>query len=117
MIEVELDASIDPHSEEGKSALDAVGLCLGIGGIVDAFHRFKISWDFSSYFGLMELTAREAGVIGHDFGWGPVEAEDVIVPCFTSLPLGFFLVALFLSGNSREPGPTVRRHVCLTIGE
>ena len=89
MIEVELDASIDPHSAEGREALAALGLCSGIGHIADAFHRFKISLAFSSYFGLAELTAREAGVIDQDVGWGPVEANAVLVPCFTSLPVRF----------------------------
>ena len=37
----------------------------------------------------MDVTAREAGVIGQDFGWGPVEGDEVLVPCFTSLPMGF----------------------------
>ena len=46
MIEVELDSNIDPHSPEGREALDALSLCLGIGDIADAFHRFKISQDF-----------------------------------------------------------------------
>ena len=87
MIEVEWEASIDPHSAEGKAALDALGPCLGVGDIAHAFHSFKISREFSSYLGLMELTAREAGVIGQDFGWGPVEADEVLVPCFTSLPM------------------------------
>ena len=39
MIEVELDSIIDPHSAEGREALDALGLCLGIGNIAGAFHR------------------------------------------------------------------------------
>ena len=43
MIEVDLDSNIDPHLAEGREALDALGLCLGIGDIADAFHRFKIS--------------------------------------------------------------------------
>ena len=89
MIEVELDSSIDPHSAEAREVLDALGLCLGIGDITDAFHRFKIDREFSRYFGLMELTAREAGVIDQDFGWGPVEGDEVLVPCFTSLPMVF----------------------------
>ena len=71
MLEVELDSSIDPSSAEGREALDALGLCLGIGDIADAFHRFKIDREFSRFCGLMELTAREAGVIGQDFGRGP----------------------------------------------
>ena len=58
MIEVELEASIDPHSAGGKAALVALGLCLGIVDIADALRRFNISREFSSYFGLMELTAR-----------------------------------------------------------
>ena len=57
MIEVELDSSIDPHSAEGREALEALGLCTGIGDIADAFHRFKIDQEFCRDFGLMELTA------------------------------------------------------------
>ena len=64
-------------------------LCLGIDDITDAFHRFKIDREFASYFGLMELTAREAGVIGVDFGWGPVGPDEVLAPCFSSLPMVF----------------------------
>ena len=46
MIEVELDSSIDPHSAEGREALDVLGLCLETGDIADAFHRFQIDRDF-----------------------------------------------------------------------
>ena len=89
MVEVELEAGIDPYSEEGKQALEAVELVLGIGDIADAFHRFKIDREFAAYFGLMDVTAKEIGVVGQDFGWGPVGADEVLVPCFNSLPMGF----------------------------
>ena len=50
---------------EGREALDTLGLCSGIGDIADAFHRFEIDRELSrSRERPMELTAREAGVIG-----------------------------------------------------
>ena len=50
---------------EGREALDTLGLCSGIGDIADAFHRFEIDREFPrSRERPMELTAREAGVIG-----------------------------------------------------
>ena len=50
MVEVELDSNIDPHSAEGREALDALGLCIGIGDTADAFHGFKIDREFFAFF-------------------------------------------------------------------
>ena len=42
MVEVELDDDIDPSSDEGKQALNSLGIAMGVGDVADAFHRFRI---------------------------------------------------------------------------
>ena len=110
MIEVELDSSIDPHSAEGRGALDAIGLCLGIGDIANAFHGFKIGRESSRYFGLMELTAREAGVIWQDFGWARWRAMRSL--CRTSPSCRWDYHGRSTSARPLPRGRSCRRAVC-----
>ena len=89
MIEIEMEDGIGPESPEGQEALEALDLVLGIGDIADAFHRLKIDREFSTYFGLQEVTASEARLVNVDLGWGPLGPDERIAPCFNSLPVGF----------------------------
>ena len=54
------------------------GLHLGLADVKDAFHRFKISKLYSSFFALPEVKGQE------------VEAAWIgrVCPCFSSLPMG-----------------------------
>ena len=89
MIEVEVSDDIDLDTEEGRRVLHDLGLCMGVGDIADAFHRFKIDEFFSSFFGLKDVRAADLGLSGKDLGWGPLEPDSPMTPCFTSLPMGF----------------------------
>ena len=50
MVEIELEADLDPHCEAGREALQALEPTLGIGDVADAFRLFKINKLFSQYF-------------------------------------------------------------------
>ena len=53
-------------------------VCLGLADMKDAFHRFKISKLYSSFFALPEVEGQAVGApwIGR------------VCPCFSSLPMG-----------------------------
>ena len=89
MVEVEVSADIDVESEEGRQVLSEIGLCLGVGDIADAFHRFRIDEFFSSFFGMDDVRADEVGMSRRDLGFGRLCADSPLTPCFTSLPMGF----------------------------
>ena len=64
------------------------------------------------YFGLMDVVAGELGVTGVDYGWGPVSTDEVLTPCFNSLPMGFSWSLYFCEATAehqvlQSPGMSV----------
>ena len=75
---------------DGDSGLGAAeGIALGTSDISDAFHRFRIDRELSSYFCMRSVLAGEMGLAGTLLGGRHLETAARPVPARAALPTGF----------------------------
>ena len=63
-IEVCLPNHVDDESPTWESALESIELSLGVGDILDCFHRYISDGEFASYFGVDTVFASELSLSG-----------------------------------------------------
>ena len=76
---------------EGVGPYDAAswGFTLGTSDISDAFHRFRIDRELSSFFCMRSVLAGEVGLAGAFLGGRRPGADARVVPARAALPTGF----------------------------
>ena len=73
-----VEVALENGDEDPGELSRLAGLHLGLADVKDAFHRFKVSKLYSSFFALPEVDGQEVGA--------PLVGR--VCPCFSSLPVG-----------------------------
>ena len=53
----------------------------------------------------MDIAASDLNLVGKDLGWGPLEANSLVTPCFASLPMGFTWSLYFCQVTAEDHVP------------